>query len=163
MHASFRTQVIISDTSCLIALTNIGILDVLRQLYETVLVTPEVADEYGESLPEWIAIKAVVDAGKTIAFNRFIDLGESSAIALAMETDEALLVVDDLEARRFALSLGLKITGTLGVLIRAFERGIITDISAVISQLKETGFRLPANTDKIISSQLKVTRKKEQT
>jgi len=151
MHASFRTKIIISDTSCLIALTNIGRLDVLRHLYETVLITPEVADEYGEPLPEWINVNAVRDAGKTVAFNRFIDLGESSAIALAMEIDGALVVVDDLEARQFALSLGLKITGTLGVLIRAFKQGIITDISPVISQLKEIGFRLPANTDELIS------------
>ena len=61
MPSGFKTQIIISDTSCLIALTNIGLLDVLRRLYETVLITPEVAGEYGElqkrqkppGNPEW--------------------------------------------------------------------------------------------------------------
>jgi len=151
MPSNFRTQIIISDTSCLIALTNIGLLDVLKHLYETVLVTPEVASEYGEPLPEWISVRAVGDTGKTSAFNRFIDLGESSAIALAMEISEALLIIDDREARQFALSLGLKVTGTLGVLIRAHKQGIITNLSAIISKLKENGFHLPPNTDELIS------------
>ena len=151
MPSASSAQIIISDTSCLIALTNIGLLEVLPQLYKTVLVTPEVAYEYGEPLPEWISVRAVSDAGKVTAFNRFIDLGESSAIALAMEIDGALVIVDDLEARQFALNMGLKITGTLGLLIRAHKQGIITDLSAAISRLKENGFRLPANTDELIS------------
>jgi len=152
MPSSFSTQIIISDTSCLIALTNIGSLDVLHSLYETVLITPEVAGEYGESLPEWILIRTVRDSGKTKAFNRFIDLGESSAIALATETDGALLVVDDMEARQFALNLGLRITGTLGILIRAHKQGIITNLPDAISRLKAAGFHLPANIDELISS-----------
>ena len=144
-------QLIISDTSCLIALTNLNLLDILRNLYKTVLVTPEVVGEYGETLPDWISVKPVNDTKKITAFSKYIDLGESSAIALATEMDEALLIVDDLEARQFALNLGLKITGTLGVLIRAYKQGIITDLAAVISRLKENGFHLPENTEKLIS------------
>jgi len=151
MSSSSDSQIIISDTSCLIALTNIGLLDVLRHIYTTILVTPEVVDEFGEVLPEWISVRAAQDTRKTIAFNRFIDLGESSAIALALEVDGAVLIVDDMEARQFALSLGLRITGTLGVLIRAYRQGIIADLSAVISRLKENGFHLPSNIDELIS------------
>jgi len=140
-------SVIISDTSCLIALTNINRLDVLKHLYETVLVTPEVAEEHGEPLPEWIIIKAVSNKERLNDFNRHIDLGESSAIALAMEIIETVLILDDMEARQFALNLGLKITGTLGILIRAHNKGIITDVSAEISLLKDAGFHLPKNID----------------
>ena len=150
MPLSFEAKTIISDTSCLIALTNIGYLDVLHHLYETVLITPEIAIEYGESLPEWIMVKTVMDAGKTLAFNRFLDLGESSAIALAMETKEALLVIDDSEARKFALDLGYNITGTLGILIRAYKKEMITDLSEAVLRLRENGFRLPSNTDELI-------------
>jgi predicted nucleic acid-binding protein len=152
MPANSEKRVIISDTSCLIGLTNIGLLDVLRRLYETVIVTQEVAGEYGEALPDWISVQAVQDADKVAAYNRFIDLGESSAIALAMETHDALLILDDREARQFALSLGLKITGTVGVLLRAYQQGIITDFDSAISKLKETGFHLPANIAKLIPS-----------
>jgi predicted nucleic acid-binding protein len=93
----------------------------------------------------------VRDTGKIAAYNRFIDLGEASAIALAMETGEAVLIVDDKEARQFALSLDIKITGTLGVLIRAYKQRIISDLSAVISRLEESGFHLPPNTSELIS------------
>jgi predicted nucleic acid-binding protein len=51
-------------------------------MYRSVLVTPEVASEYGDPLPGWITIQAVSDHHKITAFNEFIDLGESSAIAL---------------------------------------------------------------------------------
>jgi predicted nucleic acid-binding protein len=101
---------------CLIGLSNIGLLDILRPLYGTVIITPDVAMEYGASLPDWISIQAVVDTNKTVAFNKFIDLGESSAIALATEMRNVLLIVDDRRARQFALDLGLEITGTLGVM-----------------------------------------------
>jgi len=151
MPSNIKPSIIISDTSCLIALSNINLLDILNQLYEIILVTPEVANEYGESLPDWITIKAVNDTGKLKAFNRFIDLGESSAIALAMETEDAVLIVDDKEARIFASNLGLKITGTLGILIRASNKGIITDFSEVISQLRKNGFHLPSNIDELLN------------
>ena len=68
MPFDVKTQIIISDTSCLIALTNIGLLGVLQNLYETVLATPEVAGEYGEPLPEWISIRTVIDTAKINAF-----------------------------------------------------------------------------------------------
>jgi len=151
MPSNIKPSIIISDTSCLIALSNINLLDILNQLYEVILITPEVANEYGESLPEWITVKVVNDTGKLKAFNRFIDLGESSAIALAMETDDALLIVDDKEARIFASNLGLKITGTLGILIRASKKGIITNLSEAISNLRKTGFHLPSNIDDLLT------------
>jgi len=150
MPLNFKTSIIISDTSCLIALSNINLLEILNKLYEVILITPEVASEYGESLPEWITVKAVNDTGKLKAFNRFIDLGESSAIALALETEDAVLIVDDKEARIFASNLGLRITGTLGILIRAYNKGIITDLSEAISQLRKTGFHLPSNINDLL-------------
>ena len=150
MPINSEAQIIISDTSCLIALTNIGYLTILQQLYRTVLITPEVASEYDEPLPEWISIKTVIDTAKINAFNRFIDLGESSAIALAIETEGAVLIVDDSEARKFAMDLGLKITGTLGVLIRAHNQGIISDLGDSILRLKNIGFYLPANIDELM-------------
>ena len=116
-------KLVISDTSCLIGLTNIGKLDVLNLLYGTVLVTTEIAQEYALTLPEWITIKAVTDNQKTITFNEFIDLGESSAIALATELEDVLVIIDERRARKVALGLGLEITGTLGLLIRAYEQG----------------------------------------
>jgi len=145
-----KNRVIISDTSCLIGLTNSGFLDVLKKMYDSVTVTPEVAAEYGEPLPEWITVTAARDAQKTAAFNQYIDLGESSAIALATEIKNALLIIDDLDARQFAANLGIEVTGTLGVLVQAYTRGIISHYQEVIAKLRETGFRLPANAEQLI-------------
>jgi len=113
-------KIIISDTTSLIGLTNIGQIDILRKLFGSVIVTPEVAKEYGAPLPEWIFVQAVSDSEKIKILNKFIGLGESSAIALALETGNALLILDDKRARQFTISLGLEITGTLGLLIRAY-------------------------------------------
>jgi len=145
-----KNRVIISDTSCLIGLTNIGFLEVLKQMYDSVTVTPEVAAEYGEPLPEWITVTAAPDTQKTAAFNQYIDLGESSAIALAVELKNALLIIDDLDARQFAANLGLEVTGTLGILVKAHERGIISDYQEMIAKLRTIGFRLPANAEHLI-------------
>jgi predicted nucleic acid-binding protein len=62
MPANSEKRLIISDTSCLIGLTNIGMLDVLKQLYNTVIVTREIAREYGEPLPDWILVRNVTAA-----------------------------------------------------------------------------------------------------
>jgi hypothetical protein len=51
-------KTIISDTSCFIVLANIGALDLLQQTYGSITTTPEVASEYGQSLPDWVEIKA---------------------------------------------------------------------------------------------------------
>jgi predicted nucleic acid-binding protein len=81
-----------------------------------------------------------------------LDPGESSAIALALETKEPLLILDDAQAREFALELGLTITGTLGILIAAYRQGIIADINPIIASLKACDFRLPRDLPDIFSA-----------
>ncbi|MDR3162061.1 MAG: DUF3368 domain-containing protein [Spirochaetaceae bacterium] len=149
MPPNFFDKVIISDTSCLIALTKIGSLDVLRQVCQTVLVTPEIAAEYGEDLPAWITVVPVRDREKTRLIQKTLDGGESSAIALALEIKKALLILDDAQARSFALDLGLSITGTLGILIAAYRQGIIVDLNQVIANLRACDFRLPRDLPEI--------------
>ena len=145
-------KIIISDTTSLIGLTNIGQIDILRKLFGSVIVTPEVAKEYGDPLPEWIFVQAVSDSEKIKILNKFIGLGESSSIALALETENALLILDDKRARQFTISLGLEITGTLGLLIRAYKNNIIKDIDSVIAKLRKADFRLPANTEALVKA-----------
>ena len=152
MPPNFFDKVIISDTSCLIALTNTGDLDILHRVCQTVLITPEIAEEYGEDIPAWITVTPVRDHEKTRLIQKMLDPGESSAIALALETAEPLLILDDAQARSFAQELGLSITGTLGILIAAFRQGIIADIEPVVSRLKACDFRLPRDILSILSN-----------
>jgi predicted nucleic acid-binding protein len=134
---------IISNTSCLIALSNIDMLELLQKRYGHVFITPEVASEFGEILPDWISVVPVRDTYRTLLINNHLDLGESSTIALASEMDDPLLILDDGKARKYAKSIGLKITGTLGIIRKCYEIGLIKDIIEIITALRNVNFRVP--------------------
>lgn len=135
-------DVVISDSSCLIALTNAGHLDLLKQLYGRILTTPEVIKEYGLPRPVWIDVREPADRTLVRRFQDLVDLGEASAIALAMECDGSVLILDDRAARRLAHELELPHTGTIGVLLKAKSAGIIQSVAPVLDDLKRVGFRL---------------------
>ena len=71
-----------------------------------------------------------------------LDLGEAEVIALAQEQDADLVIMDERFARRHARRLGLRLTGTLGVLLRAKERGFVSKIEPLIAELQHGGIRL---------------------
>ncbi|MBN1632909.1 MAG: DUF3368 domain-containing protein [Ignavibacteria bacterium] len=135
-------KVIIAYTSCIILFTNIGELDLLRKLYSEIIITPEISDEYGKPLPGWIIVKDVSDKPRQDILEIFIDKGEASAIALALETPGSTLVIDDYKARKIADKLNLSYTGTLGVIIKAKQDGIISSIKPFIEKIKQTNFRI---------------------
>ena len=81
-----------------------------------------------------------------------IGRSEVSAIALAYEYRDAIIIIDDLKARKEAIALGFKITGTLGVLFRLKEEGLIDSLKQKISQLIGFGFRV---SPKIIDEMLR--------
>jgi len=142
---------IISNTSCLIALSNIGRLDILRALYGTVIVTPEVSGEFGIGLPDWIQVVPVSDPSKTKLIQGVLDLGESSSIALALETDDPLLILDDGKARKYAKSIGLTLTGTIGVVVKAKQSGYIAEsIETIMTEFRNNGFHIPPEIEKIL-------------
>lgn len=135
-------KVIISDTSCLIVLSKIGELNLLNAVYEQITTTPDIAVEYGTALPDWIEIVKVKDKFSQQILETQIDKGESSAIALALETPESTVILDDIKARKLAQQLGIKFTGTIGVIIKAKLLGIIPSIKPLLEKIKQTDFRL---------------------
>lgn len=135
-------RIIISDTSCFIVLTNIGSLSLLQAIYGEVWTTEEVATEYGQPLPKWVIIKAVADKQLQQVLELQVGKGESSAIALAMETPGSTLILDDYKARKLADGLGLEITGTIGVIIKAKTNGFIPMVKPLLDQIKLTDFHL---------------------
>ncbi|MFO8067604.1 MAG: DUF3368 domain-containing protein [Bacteroidales bacterium] len=108
-------KVVISDTSCLIILSNINELDLLKQVYGKIITTQEIALEFGEKLPEWVEVTTAKDSHKQKLLEMHVDVGEASAIALAMETDNSLIILDDYKARKIADYIGLKVVGTIGL------------------------------------------------
>ena len=135
-------KTIISDTSCFIILHKIGELELLQKLYGLIITTVEIADEFGEPLPDWVEVVSVKEKDKQRLLEMQIDKGESSAIALAMEYSDCLLILDDIKARKIAVQLGFSITGTLGIIIKAKLMGYISSVMPILAKIKETDFRL---------------------
>ena len=137
-------KTIISDTSCFIILTKIGEFDLLREVYGKITTTKEIAEEFGEDLPDWIEIKEVKDKSRQQILDMQIDKGESSAIALALEIPESTLVLDDYKARKIAEQLQIPFTGTVGIIVKAKLMGIIPSIKPFLDRIKTTDFRISA-------------------
>ena len=137
-------KTIISDTSCFIILSKIGELDLLNKIYRQILTTLDIATEFGEALPDWVQIATVIDKQKQQLLEMQIDKGESSAIALALETPDCILILDDYKARKIAERLGLTITGTIGVIIKAKLNGVIPFVKPLLEKIKKADFHLSA-------------------
>jgi hypothetical protein len=71
-----------------------------------------------------------------------LDRGQAEVIALAQELNADLVILDERLARQHAARLGLTLTGTLGVLLRAKDRGLVSTIAPLIDQLRQGGIRL---------------------
>jgi predicted nucleic acid-binding protein len=141
---------IISNTSCLIVLSNVGYLPVLPELYGILTITSEVAGEFGDPLPDWVQVVPVSELNEIRALQSVLDLGEASTIALAMEIPDSLMILDDKKARHVAQDLSLQLTGTLGVIAKAYKGGLISNISGLIEDLRNSNFRVPRNFEAII-------------
>ena len=144
LHGSQNDYAVITDTSCFILLDKIDALSILHELYINVLTTPEIVHEFGKKLPDWIEVRSVKDKTKLTAYAEKVDVGEASAIALALELPSALLILDDLKGRKLAQQLHLKYTGTLGVLILAKQKGVITLLKPYFEKTKQTDFCIPS-------------------
>ncbi|MGB0932525.1 MAG: DUF3368 domain-containing protein [Chitinophagales bacterium] len=135
-------RIIIADASCLIALTNIGELEILQKVYEEITITPEIKEEFGDLLPDWIIIEEVLEKEKIALLELQLDKGESSAIALALEKENSLLIIDERKGRVIAKKMGVAITGILGVIIKAKEIGVIEKVKPLIEKLESVEFRI---------------------
>lgn len=131
---------IVVDSTCLIGLERIGKLDVLPELFEPISIPDEVFNEFGTSFP-WLNVETPANFTLVNALKLVVDDGEAEAIALALEKDCKILS-DDRQARSAAKKLGLKVVGTIGVLIQAKQNGLIDLLKPVLGDLENNGFRM---------------------
>ncbi|NJE06732.1 DUF3368 domain-containing protein, partial [Thermococcus sp. M36] len=141
-------KTIISDTSCFIVLTSINELELLQKVYGEITTTIEVAVEFGELLPDWVIVEKVTDSYNLQLLEMQVDKGEASALALALETPNSTIILDDYKARKVAEKLNLHYTGTIGVIIKAKLKGIIPSIKPFLDKIKQTDFRLSDEIEK---------------
>lgn len=130
----------ITDSTCLISLERIAQLPLLPALFEPLIAPPKVQEEFGMAL-DWLQVQAPTDAALVAVLGLAVGKGEAEAIALAVER-QWLLILDDRKARRWARSLGLRVCGTVGVLLRAKRQGLIEAVKPLLEALKAAGFRL---------------------
>ena len=134
--------IIVSDTSSLILLNKIGRLELLQFLFGQITITRIISEEFNNPLPGFIHIQDPQDNNYQKILESFLDKGEASAIALALEIKDCLLIIDELKGRREAKALGISYTGIMGILIIAKEKNIINSVSAIIDDIQKTDFRL---------------------
>ncbi|PRZ00830.1 putative nucleic acid-binding protein [Marinilabilia salmonicolor] len=138
-------RIVISDTSTLILFHKIDEFSLLEKVYGELITTPEIAEEFGEKLPDWVKIQSVRDTKYQKFLETQVDYAEASAIALAAEFEDVTLLLDDLKARKLATQLHFKVTGALGVIHKAKQMSIIPKVKPLINKLLKTDFRIADN------------------
>jgi len=133
------SQVVVADSSPLIALTQIDRLGLPHNLFGSVTVPSRVAMEIRRTLPAlppWIGVRDPSPAaGAGVARGR-PDTGEWEALRLTIEIEADLVLLDDLDAREWALRHGIKISGTAGVVLRAKRAGLLREVGPVLAELE---------------------------
>jgi len=135
-------DVTVSNSSCLIALQTIGRLQILERLYGIITLPEAVANECGPGLPSWLQSRAVTDVALVKTLSLQLGAGEAEALALALEMAATRLILDDKKARRVANQLNIPITGTVAIVVRAKQAGIVTAARDVLDELMQAGFRV---------------------
>jgi predicted nucleic acid-binding protein len=147
---------VIVNTSPLQYLFQLQLLDLLPELYQEVLVPEGVVREVtaglarGVSLPgleslPWLKLRPVKNPA-VLPLAAGLGIGEREVLALALELEKPLVILDDSLARRFARRLDLPLTGTLGLLLKAKQSGRVDRVHPCLERLEVLGFRLDAST-----------------
>jgi len=138
---------IVSDAGPLHYLIVVGCADALPSLFERLLIPPEVRNEllqvstpqrvkdWMRNPPPWMRIEPVTPLYPLASLHK----GETAALQLALQTKTSAILMDDLDGRAAARRLGLMPIGTVGVLERMAELGII-ELPAAIAKLRGTNF-----------------------
>jgi len=94
---------------------------------------------------DWLKVRTVQNIAVVATLKTQVDDGEAEAIALAMELGDVLIILDDRNARRIAQQLNLKVIGTVGMLLRAKQKGVIAEIKPLLTALSQADFRISAS------------------
>lgn len=142
----------ICNTSPLQYLHQLGRLALLPALAGKVIIPSAVAQELvagrevGCDVPDphqlsWTAIRHPVSA-TALPLAADLGSGEAAVLALALETTDPIVLLDDAVGRRVAELLGLRLTGTLGVLLSAKQKGLVPAVGPVLDELDRLRFRV---------------------
>ncbi|HEX5219762.1 MAG TPA: DUF3368 domain-containing protein [Verrucomicrobiae bacterium] len=142
-------MIVVSDTSAITSLIQIGRATLLQQLYGQVLIPSAVHVELLRThpqIPAFLEVKSAANRALVKQLTAELDPGEAEAIVLAKETNADLLLIDEKLGRQIALREGLHITGLIGLAVDAKHRKIISSVRELVARLEtEAGFRVSEN------------------
>jgi len=134
---------VISNSSPLIALEYLGQMNLLEKLFGAVIIPLAVARELAPRiLPPWITEHKLSQPIGAQILGASLGSGESEAISLALELSAQLIILDDRPARRLAKALGLPVIGTMGALLLAKQKGLLSAVKPEMDALVNFGFRI---------------------
>ena len=155
-------KVIVNSTP-LIVLCGIGKLDVLRKLYGEIMIPDAVYREVTvledsacmqvRNAGTWIHIEAVRDSAEKKMYKAKLHAGEVEVMILAQEQKADLVIIDDNAAKKTAKYLGLTVTGTLGVPLKAKRQGIVQRIDILLAEMKRNGFYIDSRMEAFVLEQ----------
>ncbi|GGE41659.1 DUF3368 domain-containing protein [Psychroflexus planctonicus] len=135
---------VVSNTTPIISFLKLNRLDLLKDLYNQIYIPHAVyqeieagkTKEYYKDLAKisWVNIVEINDE-HAIKYFLDLDLGEAEAIVLATELKADLIIIDEKLGRFHAKHANLKLTGTIGVLLKAKTKGLIAELKPLLNQL----------------------------
>lgn len=139
-------MIVVSDTSPITNLAAINQLDILRQLYGDIIIPHAVYHEmvslsssvhgtYEVQTFSWIKTYQVIQQDQVNQLLEKLDQGEAEGIILALELEAELLLIDERKGRKIAKSLGLNVTGILGILIEAKRKKLVNKIKPILKKI----------------------------
>lgn len=153
-------MIVISNATPLIYLAKSGSIKLLKNLFDSVLIPKEVYEEVvikgkEESFSDAIVVEEQIEEGwiniedlgtddKLVEHATELDKGETVVIKLARKKDDPLFLIDDAAGRQIAKSFGLKVKGTLYVILRAYKEGYLTKDQSkdLLDEIISAGFRI---------------------
>ena len=155
-------KVIVNSTP-LIILCGIGKLHILKEMYQEIYIPPAVFQEVTakedsacqqiRSAEDWIHIEEIKDLSEKKMYKAKLHDGEVEVMILAQERNADLVILDDNAAKKTAKYLGLTVTGTLGVLVKAKHQGIIEEVRPLLSEMRQNGFYVSKTVESMVLEQ----------
>jgi predicted nucleic acid-binding protein len=138
--------IVVSNTSPISNLAMVGQLTILQEIYSKIIIPTAVYNELTDEgagdvvatavqTSIWIETQPVANLTLVTSLQSKVNEGEAEAIALAIELKADELLIDERLGRREATRLGVPITGVLGVLLIAKQRGLIAAVKPVMDEL----------------------------
>lgn len=139
---------VIPNTTPILSLLKIDKLVILKEIYGNIIIPYAVYEEIEKGIKkpyyqdltqlDWIKIKKI-SKPKELSFFIDLDKGEAEVLILSQELAADLVIIDEVLGRRYAKQMDMRLTGTLGILLKAKKQGLITSVKDLLSELEQKG------------------------